>query len=247
LKKLEQIHLRNYDAMTERIRLNKAMAMLGICSRRTADKLIQSGSVFVDGISVKDLGTRVDPCATISVNSKQYSLQNRPKRRVWLYYKPVGVITTHYDPQHRKTVFEDIADKIPENVISIGRLDNNSEGLLLLTNSGQFARYAELPQTAWERRYKVRLFGKLDLGIFQEIATGVTIDRVQYATIKATLLHHAEGQNFWIECVLTEGRNREIRKVFNHFGLKVNRLIRTQYGPYLLLDLKPGEIREVPV
>ena len=142
-------------------------------------------------------------------------------------------------------VFDDIKSKIDERVISVGRLDLNSEGLLLLTNDSNFAKMAESPKTGWERHYKVRVFGDLTNEIVVTIEKSLTIDGIKYAPMKIKLIKTSTGKNHWIECILTEGKNREIRKIFNHFGLAVNKLIRTQYGPFELGDMKLGEVRKV--
>jgi 23S rRNA pseudouridine2605 synthase len=228
------------------VRLNKAMSMLGLCSRREADRLIVSGHVSVNGTVVIELGSRVASGDTISLTTGESMMfNNMPIRRMWIYCKPVGLVTSHRDPSGRATVFNDVASKISERVISIGRLDINSEGLLLLTNSGEIARYAELPSTALERRYKVRIFGELGDDVVAQLTRGVTVHGMRYAPMKIRRLRDTTGKNSWIECILTEGKNREIRRLFTHFGISVNRLIRTHYGPYTIGNLKPGEIREV--
>jgi 23S rRNA pseudouridine2605 synthase len=228
----------------DKIRLNKALSMLGICSRREADVLIKNKLIKVNGKIVKNLGDKVLEHDIICFQEKAYCIKtDRPKRRVWLYYKKTGIITSHNDEKNRRTVFEDVRDRLPCRVISVGRLDFNSEGLLLLTNDGEFARFAESPKTGWERIYRVRALGKLTPDNMREITEGITIDSVAYTFVR--ILKLREGcRNAWYECTLQEGKNREIRKIFAHFGLLVNRLIRIQYGPYTLSDMKPGEIRE---
>lgn len=228
--------------MNKEIRLNKALSMLGICSRRDADKLIESGQVFVNNHQITELGAKILPKDKIGVFDNEYIFNIQKETKVWLYYKPVGLVTTHKDERGRHTVFDDIRSKIKERVISVGRLDINSEGLLLLTNDSRFARYAEAPRTGWKRHYKVRVFGDINEDTLEQIRAGVSIDGIHYAPMKITILRETNGKNHWIECVLIEGKNREIRKILEHFGLTVNRLIRTKYGDYELGDMKPGDI-----
>lgn len=224
------------------IRLNKALSLLGICSRRKAEELIREGLILVNDSLVADVGAKVSASDVIKFNHKEYSLAKlRSEPSVWLYYKKVGLITTHSDPQHRPTVFDDVIPRIGERVISVGRLDINSEGLLLLTNDSSFANMAESPKAGWKRVYKVRVFGELTPKIARLIERGGTIDRISYAPMKIKMLSK-DKKNIWCECTLSEGKNREIRKIFAHFGLMVNRLIRIQYGPYNLGLIKPGEI-----
>lgn len=230
--------------MIEGIRINKALSMLGICSRRDADKLILNKSISINHKVVTELGIKVFHGDTISVSGKDYIFQSEKKTKVWIYYKPVGLVTTHNDEKHRKTIFDDLKTKINERVISVGRLDLNSEGLLLLTNDGGFSKYAETSH--WKRYYKVRIFGKLTNEIVSKIQKGVTIDNIHYAPMEIQISKITQlMKNQWVTCILTEGKNREIRKIFNHFGISVNRLIRYKYGPFELSNLKPGEVRVV--
>ncbi len=229
------------------VRLNKALSLLGICSRRDADKYITQGLVQINGQAVKALGTMVGDEDTITFDNRTYNLKNNtPSIKIWLYYKKVGLITTHKDPQNRRTVFEELKPHITERVISVGRLDINSEGLLLLTNNNDYARYAESPKTGWKRVYRVRVFGKITDSIKARIEKGLKINDIQYAPMEIKIIQTSHNsQNFWCECILYEGKNREIRRIFEYFGLMVNKLIRIQYGPYELHDMKPGEIRKV--
>ena len=231
--------------MINETRLNKAMSILGICSRRDGDRFIADGKVSVNGKVVSATGSRVLENDKISFDGQDYVFTNDVKRKAWIYYKPAGLVTSHNDENDRETVFDDLKDKIKERVISVGRLDLNSEGLLVLTNSGKFSQFAESPKTGWERHYKVRIFGELTSEIISQLEAGVTIDEISYAPLKITSINQGEGSNSWIECVLTEGKNREIRKLFEHFGILVNRLIRFKYGPYELGDLQPGDVRLV--
>ena len=213
--------------------------------------MIAEGRVSVDGSIVLTPVTFVDENSEILVDGKIISTPE--KCRVWCYYKPVGVVTTHRDPEGRPTVFEDLSQKLLPRVISVGRLDLNSEGLLLLTNDGSFARHAELPATGWARRYRVRVFGDVDQKVLSTLKYGTTIDGFCYGPIEA-ILDDYDGNgasavtqrkaNQWMTVTLHEGKNREIRKVMGSLGLEVSRLVRVSYGPYNLNDLRPGEIRE---
>lgn len=218
-----------------KVRLAKAISNKGYCSRREAEKLILQNRVKVNNEIVTELVTFVLPEDKIEVIGKR-ELEIKPQ--LWLYYKPVGVITTQKDPQNRLTAFQDFPIKSDSHIISVGRLDINSEGLLLMTNSKSLAALLESPSNNFARVYKVRALGEVNQAIFQ-IEKGITIEGVRYRPVKIKLLR--EGVNSWYEMTLTEGKNREIRKIFEHFGLSVNRLIRTHYGPFFLGDLQPGE------
>ncbi|GAB4165399.1 MAG: pseudouridine synthase [Rickettsiaceae bacterium] len=221
------------------MRVAKFIASSGVCSRRQAEKLIEQGVVSIDGKIITSPAVGISSDNIVTVNGKK--LDHIPLPRLWLYYKPVGLITTHNDPQGRKTVFESLADKLPR-VISVGRLDINSEGLLLLTNSGEVSRYFESPQNRIERIYKVRVFGKGRALDFDN--QKIEIDGVKYHPKSIKQLQKT-GANSWYEVVLTEGKNREIRRIFEYFGFEVSRLIRTNFGSYSLGNLKPGEFKEV--
>ena len=225
-------------------RLNKAMSMLGICSRREADKYISNKSVYINNILVSNLGAKINNGDIITVNGIKYKFKDKVKTRVWIYNKPSGLVTTHKDEKNRETVFDSVSDVIGQRVISVGRLDLNSEGLLLLTNDGEFARYAESPSTGWERHYRVRFFGNINDDIIRQLSNGITIDGIKYSPIKIINISNNKGLNKWCNCILKEGKNREIRRIFNYFGLQVNKLIRIKYGPYELRNLKVGEIYE---
>lgn len=232
--------------MTE-IRLNKALSMFGICSRREAEDLIRNGLISVNGNVVTTMGHKISASDIVSFKDKDYSvLTTKKESSVWLYYKRLGLITTHSDPQGRPTVFDDVIPRIGERVISVGRLDINSEGLLLLTNDNTFANMAESPENGWKRVYKVRIFGVLTKDIINRIKNGVTIDSIKYAPMNIKITSEDSKRNIWCECTLFEGKNREIRKIFAHFNIMVNRLIRTQYGPYSLGNMRPGEIKRSP-
>jgi 23S rRNA pseudouridine2605 synthase len=231
--------------MLEKIRLNKYISLCGVCSRRDADRYIDQGRVCVNGTVAKQPAPLVDGSEIITVDGKP--IQTVDDVKVWAFYKPAGLVTTHRDEQGRETVFEYLREQgLDERVISVGRLDLNSEGLLLLTNNGEFSRFAESPQTEWKRVYRVRVFGditNLDIDALQQ---GMTIDGVTYreVNVEPEKDFAQKGQNSWLQVTLTEGKNREIRRIMDYFDLSVNRLIRTSYGPYELGDLQPGEWRE---
>lgn len=223
-------------------RIAKFLARAGVASRREAERLIEQGIVTVDGATLTTPAFKVRPGMDVRVDGTRVKSKEPP--RLWRYHKPSGLVTTHKDPQGRPTVFEAVADRLPR-VISIGRLDLTTEGLLLLTNDGALARQLELPENAWVRRYRIRANGKTDQAALDALAAGVTIDGVVYKPIKATL-DQTKGANVWITASITEGKNREIRKVMEHLGLTVNRLIRTAFGPFQLGGLEAGAVEEVP-
>lgn len=222
-------------------RIAKVMARAGLCSRRDAEKWILEGRVRVDGKVLESPAFCVTSHHRIVVDGKP--LPQAEEARLWLYYKPKGLVTTHKDEQGRKTIFQSLPPELPR-VISVGRLDLNSEGLILLTNDGELARHLELPSTGWVRRYRVRLHGKVDALELQKLAQGITIEGIHYGAITATL-DRQQGDNAWLTVSLQEGKNRELRKVFEFLGWPVNRLIRTSYGPFQLGTLAPGEIKAV--
>lgn len=241
------MNLINKSVIMTGIRLNKALSMLGICSRRGAENLIRNGLIFVNGNVVTTMGYKISASDIVRFKDKDYSvLTTKKKSSVWLYYKKLGLITTHSDPKGRPTVFDDVIPRIGERVISVGRLDINSEGLLLLTNDNAFANMAESPENGWKRVYKVRIFGVLTKDIIERIKNGVTIDSIRYAPMNITIISEDSKRNIWCKCTLFEGKNREIRKIFTHFNIMVNRLIRIQYGSYSLGNMKPGEIKYSP-
>ena len=222
-------------------RIAKKLARAGVCSRRDAERMIAEGRVSVDGLTVPTPAMRVPDDARITVDGKLVAAPE--ETRLWRYHKPQGQICTHRDPEGRPTLFDNLPKDMPR-VISVGRLDFNSEGLVLLTNDGGLARRLELPANAWTRRYRVRAFGKVDPDSLARLADGLTVDGVRYGPIRATL-DHIQGANSWLTVSLTEGKNREVRKAMEAIGLKVNRLIRTAYGPFQLGNLKPGAVSEV--
>ena len=228
--------------MNKEIRLNRALSMLGVCSRRDADKIIKSGEVFINNCQVTEIGAKVSSNDKIKVCDREYIFDDKKQTKIWLYYKPAGLVTTHKDEKGRPTVFDDVRTKLNERVISVGRLDINSEGLLLLTNDSEFAGYAESPKTGWKRHYKVRVFGDITGDMLTQMRKGVFVDGIKYAPMEVSVLRDTDGKNHWCECILVEGKNREIRKIFRYFGLYVNRLIRAKYGEYELNGMKPGEV-----
>jgi len=222
-------------------RIAKVIARAGICSRRDAERLIEEGRVSVDGKVLTTPAFVVGPDASITVDGKPLAAPERT--RLWRYHKPAGLVTTHKDPQGRRTVFDALRQQLPR-VISVGRLDLNSEGLLLLTNDGALARRLELPETGWTRRYRVRVHGTPDPKQLAALAKGITVEGVQYGPIQASV-DRAVGSNTWLSVALKEGKNREIRNVMEHLGFAVSRLIRIAYGPFQLGHLAPGGIDEV--
>jgi len=222
-------------------RIAKVLARAGLCSRREAERWIADGRVAVDGETATTPARTVTPENVITVDGSP--LPASDTTRLWRYHKPAGLVTTHKDPQGRPTVFSRLPDDLPR-VISVGRLDLNSEGLLLLTNDGGLARTLELPKTGWTRRYRVRVFGDVDEGRLSRLGGGVTISGVTYGPISANL-DRRQGDNAWLTISLQEGKNREIRKVMEHLNLKVNRLIRVAFGPFQLGNLKKGAVEKI--
>lgn len=222
-------------------RIAKYLARAGIASRRDAEKLIAEGVVKLNGKKVDGPATFVKPGDRVSVAGKTVATAERT--RLFRHHKPDGVVTTHKDPQGRPTVFERLPPAIGR-VVSIGRLDLTSEGLLLLTNDGALARKLELPSNGWLRRYRVRVFGHVDERAFAALSRGVTIEGVAYGPIECGL-DSRQGGIAWLTVSLKEGKNREIRRVMAHLGLQVTRLIRTAYGPFQLGTLPKGAVEEV--
>jgi len=223
-------------------RIAKWLARAGIASRRDAEKLLAEGRVKLNNATVTHPATFVTPGDLVMLDGRLVEAPGRP--RLWRYHKPDGLVTTHRDPQGRPTVFEKLPDWMPR-VVSVGRLDLNSEGLLLLTNDGELARRLELPSNGWVRRYRVRVFGNPDPKALAALARGITIEGVRYGPIEAGL-DARKGDNAWLTVALREGRNREVRRVMAHLGLPVSRLIRISYGPFQLGNLERGAVDEVP-
>lgn len=223
-------------------RIAKRIARAGAASRRMAERLIITGHVAVNGTVIDSPALDVGPEDIVTIDGKP--LAEPEKTRLWRYHKPAGLVTTHRDPQGRPTVFSKLPPELGR-VVSIGRLDLSSEGLLLLTNDGGLARELELPSRGWIRRYRVRVHGVADPDRLARLEKGVTVDGVAYGPIKA-VLDRQQGANAWLSVSLNEGKNREIRKVMEHLGWPVSRLIRIAYGPFQLGSLPEGAVEEIP-
>jgi 23S rRNA pseudouridine2605 synthase len=223
-------------------RLAKVIARSGYCSRREAEQLIKDGIVKVNGQVVTNVATNITD-ESIKINNKL--INQKEQTRLWLFHKPKGFIVTKKDPEGRPTVF-DVLPKSMRNIITVGRLDINTEGLLLLTNNGELARYMELPSTGWTRTYRARVFGKLNMERLDRLQKkGVTVDGIHYAPMKIQV--DKEGtSNSWIKISINEGKNREIKKILEHYDLKVTRLIRTSFGSFHLGNLPAGLTKEIP-
>lgn len=221
-------------------RIAKRIARAGFCSRRDAEALILAKRVSVDGKTIDSPALNVSEEQVVRIDGKP--LAEKEETRLWLYHKPPGLITTHRDEKGRDTIFSHLPKDLPR-VVSVGRLDLNSEGLLLLTNDGELARKLELPATGWIRRYRVRAHGRITPDMLAALAKGITIDGIAYAPAEAAI-DSTQGANSWVTIALREGKNREIRKLFEHFGCQVNRLIRVSYGPFNLGSLPRGQVKE---
>jgi 23S rRNA pseudouridine2605 synthase len=222
-------------------RVAKAVSRAGLASRRDAEEWITQGRVTVNGRVINSPALDVTANDVVAVDGQP--LPPRERTRLFLYHKPRGLMTTHADPEGRPTVFDNLPEGLPR-LISIGRLDFNTEGLLLLTNDGGLARALELPETGWLRRYRVRAHGEITQAQLDELKSGIEVDGVKYGPIDATL-ERDQGANVWLVFAIREGKNREVRNVMAHLGLEVNRLIRVSYGPFQLAELAEGEVEEV--
>jgi 23S rRNA pseudouridine2605 synthase len=223
-------------------RIAKVIARAGVCSRREAEQLILDGHVTLNHKILKTAAINVTDADQIRINGKL--LPQKEESKLWRYHKPDGLVVSHKDPQGRPSVFDKLEQQLPR-VVSIGRLDINTEGLLLLTNDGELARRLELPANGWLRRYRARAYGRVTQEELDALKDGVTVDGVRYGPIEAKLERGA-GSNAWIAVAITEGKNREVRRVLDALGLKVNRLIRISYGPFQLGTLAPGAVEEIP-
>ena len=225
-------------------RIAKVMARAGLCSRREAETWIAAGRVSVNGVKITSPALNVTAQDRVSVDGRP--LPARERTRLFLYHKPRGLLTTSVDPQGRPTIFGALPKHLPR-LISVGRLDLNTEGLLLLTNDGGLARALELPATGWLRRYRVRAHGKIAQAELDRLRNGITVKGIRYGAIEAALelAHAPKGANVWLTFAMREGKNREVKNVLDALGLQVNRLIRVSYGPFQLGDLQPGAVMEI--
>jgi 23S rRNA pseudouridine2605 synthase len=224
-------------------RVAKFLSRAGVASRRESERLIEAGRVALNGARVTHPATLVGTDDVLAVDGKAVAALERST--IWRYHKPAGLVTTARDPQGRPTVFAALPKTLPR-LISVGRLDINTEGLLLLTNDGGLARYLEHPAQEMSRTYRIRAHGEPDEAALARLARGLTIDGIRYRPVQTTL-DRRQGDNCWLTMTLREGKNREIKKLLEHLGLQVNRLIRTGYGPFRLERLAQGAVEEVPL
>ena len=222
-------------------RIAKVIARAGLCSRREAEDWITAGRVSVNGAAILSPALNVTGADSISVDGKP--LPTRERTRLFLYHKPAGLVTTNDDPEGRPTIFDALPKDLPR-LLTVGRLDIGTEGLLLLTNDGGLARVLELPETGWLRRYRVRAHGDVRQDQLDSLRAGLTVDGIHYGPIEATL-DRSQGANVWLTFSIREGKNREVRNVLGAIGLQVNRLIRVSFGPFQLADLPDGAVEEV--
>ena len=223
-------------------RVAKIIARAGLCSRREAERLILRGLVQVDGELISSPALNISTKAKIVIDGSP--LPDPQPTRMWRYHKPTGRLTTRRDPEGRPTIYDGLPLELGQ-AITISRLDTNSEGLLLLTNDGALARRLELPKTGWLRKYRVRLHGIINPKELDQLAKGITIDGIHYGPVTATLERQVNA-NAWVNIALREGKNREIRRLMEHLGYSVNRLIRISFGPFQLGKLTRGNVEEVP-
>lgn len=223
-------------------RIAKRIARSGLCSRRDAERWIVAGRVAVDGDVLSSPALTVTAANLVTVDGEP--LPQAEHSRIFRFHKPAGVVTAARDPGGRKTIYDRLPEGLPR-LMPIGRLDLTSEGLLLLTNDGELKRRLELPATGWQRRYRVRVYGRVDPEKLAALKRGIKVDGFDYGPIEASL-DRVQGSNAWLSVALREGKNREIRRVLEHFGWVVNRLIRTSFGPFQLGKLGIAEVEEVP-
>ena len=229
------------DDVVQSERIAKRMARAGLCSRRDAESWIRAGRVMVNDTLLETPAYIVGPEDKIIVDNKP--LPNPEATRLWRYYKPRGLVVSHRDEQNRETIFDRIENRLPR-VMSVGRLDLDSEGMILLTNDGGLARHLELPNTGWIRKYRVRIYGRVDEKQLEKLKDGITIDGIHYGSLLARLDKQLTS-NAWLTIAIKEGKNREIRRVMEYLGYSVSRLIRTSYGPFQLGNMKEDDLKEV--
>ncbi|WNO54954.1 pseudouridine synthase [Stakelama saccharophila] len=222
-------------------RIAKLLARAGIASRREVERMIADGRVAIDGKVLETPATLVASLHGVTVDGQAVAAP--APARLFLFHKPTGCLTTEHDPKGRKTIYDVLPDGLPR-LMPVGRLDYNTEGLLLMTTDGELKRQLELPSSGVERTYRARAFGQVNQEQLEDLIEGVEIDGMRYGRIDANL-ERRTGANTWVEMTLTEGKNREVRRVLEHLGLEVNRLIRTRYGPFELADLPSGGVTEV--
>jgi 23S rRNA pseudouridine2605 synthase len=234
-------HMDDGSAELQSERIAKRMARAGLCSRREAEKWILAGRVRVNNKLLETPAFTVTDRDKVEVDGKVIARKERT--RLWLFHKPAGTVTTNQDPEGRKTIYDNLPEDLPR-LVSVGRLDINTEGLLLMTNDGGLSRVLELPSTGWLRRYRVRVHGRVKQEELDELQNGIAVEGILYGSIEARI-EHEQGTNAWLSVSLREGKNREIKKVFGHLGLEVTRLIRISFGPFQLGDQPAGTIREI--
>ncbi len=222
-------------------RIAKLLARAGVASRREVERMIADGRIAINGEKVETPATLLKSLHGVSVDGKV--VKQAEPTKLYLFHKPGGCLTTQHDPKGRKTIYDILPTDLPR-LMPIGRLDYNTEGLLLLTNDGEFKRQMELPSSGVERSYRARALGRISQDELEGLISGITVEGIRYGKIDANL-ERRTGANQWIEMTLTEGKNREVRRVLEHFDLKVNRLIRTRYGPFDLTGLALGEIAPI--
>ncbi len=229
------------DAPKEGQRIAKLLARAGIASRREIERMIGDGRIALDGKTLDTPATILKSLNGVTVDGKPVKAPEAT--RLFLFHKPIGVLTTERDPKGRKTIYDVLPKDLPR-LMPVGRLDYNTEGLLLMTTDGEFKRQLELPATGVERTYRARAYGNVTQAQLEDLMLGVEIDGMRYGSINANM-ERRTGANMWIEMRLKEGKNREVRRVLEHLGLEVSRLLRTAYGPFILADLPIGQIGEV--